>query len=295
MNSRAFSNLEILISLLILAPVMCGVTQMLHHQAKTYRIIKDHADSQTNILKFLLRIEKIMADIDLHTLPIFPIIHKNSKIEFSDGSINPIMTAHGNKKPDQKSDAITSARFNLYSTQTVLSQTTSQAGIETYSCMRFGNYWNQSGVHSFIGIVGSSSKLIELTGKLSRTTSSDKYPGKYCYQGSLKQEKSMLFSSNLLLEGEVINFLIPIDDLYTLYLDRQHVLHYLGHSGQSNIENQPIIQNLKQINFDSQYLVSNQIFCLRSMISSKKPHPYALVKCNHLGREDLLTFSLNRP
>lgn len=52
---------------------------------------------------------------------------------------------------------------------------------------------------------------------------------------------------------ELIRILIPVSAYSTMYLDNSGKLRYLGHRGSTNIENQPLLENLEQLNLGLEY------------------------------------------
>jgi hypothetical protein len=86
--------------------------------------------------------------------------------------------------------------------------------------------------------------------------------------------------------------IVPIEELYTLYVDTEHRLRYLGHRGADNIENQPLLPGVEALNLSPDERVPRGV---RARFKPLKQPEWMLQAGAHLAPASPFTFALNRP
>lgn len=246
-STNGFIQLEALISLSIIAPILTAITALLLQAL--YQYYKSHTDylSQYTSIQARHSFEQaIRAPDSLSFLPSAR-IHKNGIITFTDDSANNVTHSKSTTKPSLESDALTTAQAiasNMLQVMTV--ENLGDQKLYT-ACALYPHHFQKDKESSFLyrersyfGI--STEGIFELVGQAWLTSESS---DQICRTLELTHQKSMLFETKAPI-APVIK-IIPLASLYTLYKDQNGILRYLSHRGVQNIENQPLEEYFSNI------------------------------------------------
>jgi hypothetical protein len=232
---RGMTALELLVSLLLGAPLMLCAAVLLttvSTQSAKLKSIERRVTATATIHTLLTR-----AMNDIETLPfgVTPRIHVGGAIRFTDQTENAVMHGPLVHHPSPKSDALTSVRADVRNSFSVKSYTWSGSSLALQACPRFGfNPATFDDYHSYL-ILSVDAQLEGVAEGISNAASL----APHCKTFRLAVQKSMFFPDSA--QGQIPLVVIPLDTVWTLYVDRQHTLRYLSHAGTRNLENQPIL------------------------------------------------------
>ncbi|MCB0338247.1 MAG: hypothetical protein KDD53_01525 [Bdellovibrionales bacterium] len=189
-------------------------------------------------------LEKIAIDLDSHRLNILPRIHPNGVITYSTGALNIV---HESRHPPREgSDAITTASISTKSALRVTKEAGSGLSREYIACTVFPTLFvnkDLNGEREFIAVTADG--LVEMIGKkISIVENSEKQK---CYSLNLKAISGMLLEISNDFSKEHPLLLFPITSLYSLYVDSKDTLRFIGHRGDLNIENQPLVSPIRSM------------------------------------------------
>ena len=105
-----------------------------------------------------------------------------------------------------------------------------------------------------------------------------------CLTFQLKFPERSMLPADLSSKQEVIA-LLPIQRIFTLYLDRSGTLRYLGHAAEQNIENQPIADGLSAISHSPK--IENELTTLHSLLNFETGRSQRLILRNRLSTRNL--------
>lgn len=286
MKQKGFSTLEIIIAMLISMPCIFALGKAVHQSARTLRDYKNLEREIYGTVRMRQLLSEMMNEINLHSFSLLPRIHKGGNIRSTDGQANPVLKGTAAMRPIADSDAITYLRLNISQTLEVLSLSAQSSSV--YVCTRYSGTFNSAMYKSYLLL--SPAGFHESSGKISNVTLAN---GKYCCDIRLKPVHSMIGQNLLNLDLNLTRFIIPIERIYTIYIDRKGNLRHLGHTGLSNIENQPILERSSEIKIAQQAL-SNGLtqLTLRTKIRNRE---IKVMLTNNLPRKHFLDFLLNRP
>lgn len=252
-NNNGGILLEVLISLGI-SGLLINLWQ--NQFRTTLKVSKENHSihSETyKVLKLKQYLFQITEDLNTHPLHFLPVIHTNGRIRFSDSSINPVNRLKNNP-PAKRSEALTAYLPDIKQIYIVKSF---QNSSEIRACKLDASTVKYK-YRSFIGV--SADSLTEFRGKRSHYYDN-------CFNFKLYKQKSMLFKQSA--SPTSIHMLIPLKRIYTFYLSRKGDIRYLSHSGSENIENQPLISNVKSLQFKDSYNNHTGIYELTASIRFK--------------------------
>jgi hypothetical protein len=180
---------------------------------------------------------KFTRDYDSHPLALPPIIHDPGSIRMRDGSPNAVMQSAGEHiRPHANSQPIS---FIAPLWQSALKVIPSEDPLHSsiHACVRSSTPISLAGVDTVIvlGIDGMWQAAL-------RNISSLGVSG--CYQLTLAPTHGIFLRQIPREALSLVRLIIPVAEEYTLYLSQAGELRYLGHAGERNIENQPIVSGL---------------------------------------------------
>jgi hypothetical protein len=284
-NSAGVSTLEILVSLSIAIPILFTLTVSLHQGVDALNLASKQHRYILNVARISNLFQSVLDDLDSHTFPIEPQIHHNGLITFSDGSPSPIMlSAHG---PVTSSDAITGLKLALDGSLSVRSNKLIGASVQLLACPRFKSNPNVE-LSCLLGI--HSLGFIEL--KIESVSKPNK---EGCRTFVAQFGKSMSVPSADSLSAQAVSMLIPIERHYTLYIDRDSQLRYVGHCAESILENQPVLSKIDMLKLWLDNLSQLPASLLKARVTLQDNQPINLAGTNNLARTGIFTFLLNRP
>lgn len=271
--NKGFTYLEILLSLFLSSSILASVAILTKisfndlYYAKKF-LHKIYATSKTN--NILL---KIIKDLDAHSFHIYPIIH-SSDIRYKDNSLSEISKRKDDLAKNKNSDAITYLKLESID----LLKTNHYFKNTFYICPFFKKKTNIDAVRTFLAL--TSDDFFEVSLNLTKD--------KNCYIAKVSNSKSILTKK----APSNIKFLafIPISSTYTIYLAQNKTLRFVTYKNNKIVENQPLMQNISNINFS--HKLNNgfyTLFCkLKIYAKDKKDMLYSLD--NLLARDNLFNF-----
>ncbi len=178
------------------------------------------------------------AMLNLDSLPFHfaPRLHLPGRLRYADGSDNPVQRGAKQHRPHPESAALTTLRLETQAALSVIAHQWSGPTISIDACPRFDTAnLELATYHSYLA------QSLEQTFELVPLTLPTHHPSRpHCYRFRLQAQKSMLTINTTTSEIPLV--LIPIQEIYTLYVDNERTLRYLSHAGGQNIENQPILE-----------------------------------------------------
>jgi hypothetical protein len=281
-----FSTLEVAISIGLIMPCFLALAVIFSASAGSLNREKTNKTETYNIIRIKQLLSEVTKEIDLHPFLLVPRIHKNGLIRFTDGKLNKVVKAAGANRPLLTSDAITYLRLNILDSFEILSFDKDTSYIN--ACSRYGTQIQAALYENYL-VIGPSGffegvlHTPQITNSLSRT----------CINGLISFPQSMIGNPAKEIVPEHARFIIPIERIYTLYTDRKKILRFLGHRGQVNIENQPILQNSPELNLKTELMPSGLINMETKLVLGKRQILVNLT--NRLQRVPFLNYLLNRP
>jgi hypothetical protein len=286
-NVQGNTLLEAMVLMLLSTPLLILAVGTLHMTLNINARITQEYHNTNTFLKIRNLMRNAMEDLDSHFLTIPPRIHSAGNITFTNGEINPVRQLEFSHRPATSSDAITNLRLDLSRTQQVMKVTNSENTLEMTICPRFGLAIKSQTHRSFAGL--GSAGLIELKLKSILNNLDDS-----CKLLSLQSVPSMSLPISS-QDSTLVHLLIPIERHYTLYVDNMKQLRFLGHAGQQNIENQPIVANILALQLKLAYSTVTGIFNLESLTIYPDHRSNKSILLNHLARQPYFNFLLSKP
>lgn len=255
LKTQGFSSLEALISLFLVTTVFSMTLPSL----KAEILFRKNAEQQT-LVSNLKR--QIISELNFafdargqyQNIPHY-IIHKPGKINFIDGSAHPVTQGTFDLQPAPNSNAVTFLKHKSEIRFKIIKHLNNKLNFELcnfHSALPNGN----TSFKDWLAI--SIEGIVQLSGSLKRITNSD-CPGGKQYQGGFEISSTQMFSGtnsifksflptpNLEALAKNSALIIPITEIYTLYIDNQNNLRRLSHQ---STENQPVIRNVRSMLID---------------------------------------------
>ncbi len=283
MQERAHSTLSIMVTLIIACPLLAGAVSSLHGLVKNTVRVQEESQATFNYLRTRALVSGVMRGLDSHRLRIFPRVHKHGVIRFTDGSANPVMKSNSHTFPDSNSDAITSLELNLHSKLLVTACQMNSNVAEFSACIDPNTNFTNSSTETYLGV--GLQGFQELTGLASGSGT--------CRTLSLSASKSMSVIAPTGAAPCDSLLIVPILRHYTLYVDSEENLRFLSHRGDNNVENQPLLLKIGQLNFEAQLHFANSIYGLKVMLTAPHQRQFKWSAVHHLARIDRFNLLLN--
>ena len=284
-STDGFSTLSLLVALAICAGIAIAASTSVFNLLRTLAAARFERSTTTRILTMDALLESVMHDLDSSTLAISARVHSAGRISASDGSLNAITSRNDALAPMPSSDAITA--YSLLTSQTLDIEQIDQLGSSFRACSRYGERLSIDPLRTVIGVSAHANWEFKVLSKQPRRAAK-------CVTLRLAPTPSMILPSANLTDLPWIRTIIPVRRVYTFYLDRNETLRYLGHSGTTNIENQPVLTQLKALNL-SLTLSPDGLFALNAIIENERRSAHALLATSQLARRPHLFTLLARP
>lgn len=282
--SNIFMLLSLTLTLSLVGLLIANLKQIVLLNQKIRLSLKNDQVSA----KLAALILKINQDLDTNRFELIPRIHSNGVITYTDGTLCSTSTQNL-LQPKSNSSAISTLKISSIKSLKVISHSANQfVACFVYPQQASQLDFDPQTLKGYLGITIDG--FAELIGTTTANNSNNN-----CFDLNLNLTKSMQIPEPQITAINAIKLLIPIEENYTLYLDKLDQLRFLSHKGGSNLENQPIIKGLKQINFN---LETNQaitkisaqidfIFGIKSQFSARN----SLAK--NLNSSNFYNFLLN--
>jgi hypothetical protein len=228
--------------------------------------------------------------LDSHRFALFPRVHRHGRITFSDQSELPGVPQRGRRRPNPQSDALSALRLDISKTLSIIKSTRQGSTLEILACPRYGQTLQvPDGQVHFIAL--SLDQIVELVGSMQARQGSTG-----CKNLMLRQRRSLTVIQSA-TDTPALNFqlLVPIAAHFTLYVDRNSTLRYLGQRGEVSVENQPVLTGISGLRLRQLVDAGEKVALLRAQLLLPKRAPRSLVSTHFLTRQSHLPFLLARP
>ena len=290
-RQNASSVLEIIIAMAIAMPCLLCLTALVRQSAEQVSQAKKLKNKTYNTLRIKHLAEEILKNLDSHPFQLLPRVHKSGIITLTNNRLNAITEHIRLLKPSIKSDAISYTHMNLTATQEIISIKQEADTIIVYSCSRYGENLFPADYKSYLLLQPQG--FFEASGELIRDKQQSE---RICFHSILRPTESMIAQPLSIQNALTSKFIIPLRAIYTIYVDAGNRLRYLGHSGERNIENQPILNNIGEMQIDVRKHLNSFHTEIEFMINDKFfTEPVIIKRNNSIGRVPYINFLLNRP
>lgn len=238
-NQYGYSLLETIISLGLITIILSLMFKELLFQLKFNTNFSNYLLEQKKVTVLEKYLEDVVENQNSFRFVKTYKIHPLGKVTFSDNSEN-IISTHKTLSPKPNSKAISSAKILFKELMSVKESQNFVDGVSILTCFTnqiLKQSFSAKDIKSYLAI--TSDGAVELVGSLVKKDNS-------CYEGILAKNRSIIFEQPKFL---TIKYLVPIRSISTIYLSKENELRFLGHSGENNIENQPILKDLSGVNF----------------------------------------------
>lgn len=228
--------LEILVAIPLGGVLAAMLWLSLHHALLLTAKARKIDQEQSALAGTRALVELLVEDLDRHRLDIPPVVHRGGRIRRADGSEHSL-TRNPQIVPKPGSDAISGLRLTPLAAQTIsrFAPQESASVREMLLCPRFGR--TLSAENEAILVIGVDGMRIF-------TRRSPPLTEGACRRALWEAEADLHFAGPALASAALA---LPIADDYTLYLDVQGQLRRVTHRGVLNVENQPILDGISEL------------------------------------------------
>lgn len=225
-------------SLVILTPIIIAGLQTLRVSAHRLQQEKKHHSRLESLSIVDFYLQRAVEANDAHRLPLLPRVHFGGAIRLADGT--PLSISY---PPDSNSAALTGFMIDSPNSLWVVARDLMTNSVT--ACFQYAldaataNSWTVP--RGFLGL--STSNISELIVKASRRSS------ERCYQITVSETPSMATPVTA-TPLEFISLLMPITEIFSIYLAQSGDLRYLSHLGDQIIENQPLGLGPRHLEFN---------------------------------------------
>ena len=283
MGEKGFSLIDTLFGLALSATLIAAAGTLIFPAIKgLLSTVGLHRQVATD-LRARNMLSDLISALDTHRFNFGIKIHPGAAIKYTSGADNPV--TNGKTAPLKGSDAVSALELDRPKTLWINERSISGTNLQVFACARWSERPAPAEATHFLGL-GPGAQL-ELIGKAKAHIGR-----KDCLDLELHAEPSMIIPE--LGEISFISELIPIKREFTLYLDGEGQLRFLGHQGAKNIENQPVIRNISGLKLALNEAWSG-VFSLSAEITHKhgKKDHYELV--SKISRLAVYQQLLSRP
>lgn len=265
-KNHGYSTLEILIGMLLLTPLILATTKSLQFFGFSFFTLNKQSSSLRTVIKAHNHFNDIIREHDQHPFSIWPRIHRNGRIKFFDGSFNPIALRTDSLKPDSNSDAITQVSLHIKNTY-IIHLNQHNGSISTFfGCPKYGSQQVSLPQNLTTYLLITPDSLLEFEAQNRPWGSS---PNK-CLEITGQVKSGMINTTMNSTSAKFSLLFIPVEKIFTVYIDSAGRLRYLGHRGTTNTENQPLASGPIQINLELTSWPSNEHQSLKAIYTFPK-------------------------
>lgn len=233
LSSSGKSLLELLIATTIGLSILLALTTVLSGSVRRLLTLNHEMNKRYAALRLQSLTEQLASDFDTYALDLPVRIHHAGRITYVSGDENPL--GGSAYQPSPFSEAVTALRIAAHRTMRVI-QTSEEStnAVTVLACSIFPQSSYQSSA-SYVGIT-----LEGATELLTQSVSNAGRPG--CFRLSLRTSNSMLVQAPSNLHPAYVRVMLPIESLYTYFIDISGNLRMVSHRGEANLENQPVLE-----------------------------------------------------
>lgn len=244
-SQKGFSLFELLIGTALSGLVLALLAGLFQPALKLCELLKVRKQEFYNFLRVETLLREAMEGVDSHRLPIFPIIHLQGDLRYADGTEHPLRSRPDLLGPQSTSDSLTWISLYTQSLRWI-------SEIEEVRKVDEGKYEidleDCSSAHRLIpaeerSLLGLSPDGIFELQVLAYEIANP------CISYTLRLTKSMILP-NRVADGRTLLTLravLSVKEIATVYLDREGRLRLVTHSGEGTLENQPFLEEVKEL------------------------------------------------
>lgn len=281
--------MEILLAMAVITPCLIALVNMLTVSAKELALMRGAKRMIYGEMRLVQTMQRIMQDIDKHTLPLLPRVHKGGRITLTNGQPNTI-ASHLSLKPSHLSDAISYLDAEPLSMLEILSASEEPEHLSFYACNRFSGIFDKKDYNTYLLL--TAEHFYEATGDVSEVIQQEE---KACISIRLSPTESMIAGTPTEFNILFARYILPVRAVYTIYRDETGYLRYLGHAGTLNIENQPVVDLPMDIAIDPPAPAETGTYILNITTISSSTNRRDFNIYNFLKRRPYLNLHLNYP
>lgn len=235
------------------------------------------------VMRTFALLEDSIDAADSHRLVISPRVHTGGIILRTDGEMNAVMSAAPDLRPASDSDALTVLELEIKKSLRIEKCLHEKLDAEVTACPRFEESCVVEEGQSFVGM--SVDGMVEL--EVSESSRGG------CCRLRLHRTPSMSLPSPEQFGSCTTGVLVPVGRHYSLYVDRNGRLRYLGHRGAVNIENQPVVEGVDRLVLHLDPEFDGKGIRLWGMLSTTSHRREGFSFVNSLGRKGQYNMLLN--
>ncbi|MBN8548264.1 MAG: hypothetical protein J0M12_02990 [Deltaproteobacteria bacterium] len=283
-----FTLFELVAALAIAVPLLAALAVAVREETEAYRIARQRDALESGFFRVEKLLERVILDSESSSwAPLFR-IHQNGKVRFADGSMNPVLQVATKRQPSRFSDAITSAALAVEHTLSIVSGELNGEVFSVRACPRYTFTAKAPTIRSFLGLTADA--MFEVLPSQQKIQL-----GRECRNFRLRATTSMFTLKASSRDLEAMRFLVPIEELRTLYVDRNKEFRYLGHRGDKNIENQALAAGIKTIRLRQDLILPWKIPFLAGSIEENAPARHEFQFIGSVARSAHFNFIANSP
>ncbi|MCB0320505.1 MAG: hypothetical protein KDD60_06215 [Bdellovibrionales bacterium] len=233
----------ILFDLIFSQFLLLVVSVILLNSASAVFHFKKAIHQRMNVIANELFIDGILTQnmrrLDLSRSIIAPVIHTNGSILFHDGSPHSLTLREGTIGASPSSDAIT---FMEYEANPPISLEWTQG-----NKLITPNLWQIKSPKQLHAIAYTGDHIFEVQAQLLPFNASQ------CEVEIHIPGRSLVTDQPPSEAVPRIRILIPLKSIHTIYISRTHTLRFVQHSGESDIENQPLREDFTDLHLKLEY------------------------------------------
>ncbi len=231
-----YSTVELLIGLLLMTPLILAALSGLQFVAKSALSLSYQSSALKSFAKLDSHFLDMIREQDQNSLSYWPIVHKQGRIKFKNGLFNPISLRTDLLRPAPNSDAITGVSIHIKNTFIIKS--VSQIGADTtiIGCPKYGAQLINLPSNSPTYLLINAERAFEFEAQRRPWGS----PSNKCLELTGQIKSGMINDTTVATAGLFARVFVPIERIYTIYVDAAGRPRYLGHRDTNNIENQPL-------------------------------------------------------
>lgn len=283
---KGFSLFELLIGTALSGLVLALLAGLFQPALKLSEFLKIRKQEFYTLLRVEALLREAMEGVDTHRLAIFPIIHLQGALRYADGTEHPLRFRQDLLSPQPTSDSLTWVSVHTQSLrwaseiQEVRKVDEKRYEIDLEECSSTDRLIPAE-ERSLIGL--SPDGIFELQ-VLARTIAEP------CAYYRLLLTKSMILP-NRVADGRTLltlRALLSVKEIGTVYLDRGARLRFLTHNGEEILENQPILEEVKELRLQFTSLANDTARVLDAKLSFPSGRDQVMSFSHHLARRSPL-------
>lgn len=270
-RSSGFGTMEILISVFLSGVITLACATLLSSSLKSFSEVRRFTSHSQAILRTRAIISASIRSRDTHPFFLPMRIQTGGSLNYTDGTPNNFRASSEATRPDIDSSSITSTILAPEAAHRTIHARSFGERLIIFGCP-IGEYnFDRSNIQSFVGVHADG--LVELRGNATAHAGRPE-----CSDFEIQATPSMIVENSLYGSVEDIQILIPIKNSYTIYLSQNGTLRYLGHEGDQNIENQPLVENILGLNLSHESIGGINLVQGTISLTTNREHSFSFAE-----------------